>query len=56
MMIRSLEKMICIIFAVRDYSNGDVLIFHDVDYVPDDEVTYELDNQEVCILVVEQYF
>ena len=29
--------MICIILAVRDYSNGDVLIFHDVDYVPDDE-------------------
>ena len=28
--------------AVRDYSNGDVLIFHDVDYVPDNEVTYEL--------------
>ena len=33
--------------AVRDYSTGDVLIFHDVDYVPDNEVTYELNNQEV---------
>ena len=32
--------------AVRDYSTGDILIFHDVDYVPDNEVTYELDNQE----------
>ena len=33
--------------AVRDYSNGDVLIFHDVDYVPDDSVTYEIKEQPV---------
>ena len=31
--------------AARDYSTGDVLIFHDVDYVPDDSVTYEIDDQ-----------
>jgi hypothetical protein len=33
--------------AVRDYSNGDVLIFHDVDYVPDENVTYEINDQPV---------
>ena len=33
--------------AVKDYSNGDVLIFHDVDYVPDDNVTYELNGNDV---------
>jgi len=33
--------------AVRDYSNGDVFVFHDVDYVPDDSVTYEIKEQPV---------
>tara|TARA_Y100000592_G_scaffold94717_1_gene159919 strand:+ start:1555 stop:2256 length:702 start_codon:yes stop_codon:yes gene_type:complete len=33
--------------AVRDYSTGDILIFHDVDCVPNNEVTYELDNEKV---------
>lgn len=33
--------------AVRDYATGDVLIFHDVDYVPDDNVTYELNGNDV---------
>ena len=33
--------------AVRDYSTGDVLVFHDVDCVPDDVVTYEIEDQPV---------
>jgi hypothetical protein len=32
--------------AVRDYAKGDVLIFHDVDCVPDENVTYELDEEQ----------
>ena len=31
--------------AVREYATGDVLVFHDVDYVPDDSVTYEIKDQ-----------
>ena len=33
--------------AVRDYSTGDILIFHDVDCVPDEDVTYEIKDQPV---------
>ena len=33
--------------AVREYATGDVLVFHDVDYVPDDSVTYEIKDQPV---------
>jgi len=32
--------------AVRDYATGDVLIFHDVDCIPDDKVTYEIKEHQ----------
>ena len=33
--------------AARDYATGDVLIFHDVDCIPDENVTYEIKDQPV---------
>lgn len=33
--------------AVRDYATGDVLIFHDVDYVPDEKAEYIINDQPV---------
>jgi len=33
--------------AVKDYATGDVLIFHDVDCIPDENVTYEIKDQPV---------
>ena len=33
--------------AVRDYSTGDILVFHDVDCVPDEDVSYEIKDQPV---------
>ena len=32
--------------AVREYAKGDVLIFHDVDCVPDESVTYDLGDDQ----------
>jgi glycosyltransferase involved in cell wall biosynthesis len=40
-------RIACVQNVAYNYANGDILIFHQVDYVPSEDVSYEVNNMPV---------
>ena len=42
-------KIACVENIAYKYATGDILIFHQVDYIPGDDVSYELNDHQVVL-------